>query len=114
MYVKLIGQGSPDRLYQTGGDHIEYGSVPWWKPDPSQAPSDELMDAIGMGADVIDRTLISSDPYGYKDGDQARPFWKLRWARFQQVGTEEIKLVICTGPIYIMGDNGKTIEKVAY
>jgi hypothetical protein len=112
MYVKLIDQRGPTRLYRAGGETVESGAVTWRDSDPSEATLEDLLARIGSHADVYDRTLISTDPAGYEDGDRDKPFWRLRWARFQQVDADAVRLVICSGPIFVLGDNGKTIDRV--
>jgi hypothetical protein len=114
MYVKCINQtGDGDRIYDAG-DSVEFGSVPWW-PDnqggvfPKDAKLKDLTDRIGVSADSYDFTLIHPEPFGYKDGDRDRPFWKLRWAKFEDA--DGVKLVVGTGPMFIVGDNGKTIDR---
>lgn len=115
MYVKLLNQaGTGDRIYRTGGETVELGSAAWslhHGPPPHEAELQALLDRIGHHADVYDQTLIDSQPFGYKDGNKDQPFWKLRWARFRQADADAVRLVISTGPIFVLGDNGKTIDR---
>lgn len=111
MYVKMIDQSGPSRIYQAGGETVEHGTVHWPDSNPNDATLEVLVAKIGKAADVYDRTLIYSEPFGYQDGDMARPFWRIHWARFQQVDADAIRMVMCTGPLYVLGDNGKTIDR---
>lgn len=114
MYVKVIDQRGPSRIYRMGGEAVDIGSVPWWLhdgPPPHEADLSDLIKHIGRAADTYDRTLIYEEPYGYKGGDHDSPFWKLRWAVFQKAESDETRMVISTGPIFVLGDNGKTIDR---
>lgn len=76
----------------------------------------------------VEAIVIEPDGAPLADGDPAvpdpdprpkgRPYWVVRWAWWfvpegqRHIGSHSIEAVVTTGQMFIMGDNGDTIERV--
>lgn len=81
--------------------------------DPSEVSAAVMMELLEVGADSFDLTNVTSAYTGVTDrGQTGEPFWDVNWVRFHKTGDDMVHLVASTGPIYVLDESGKTIDRV--
>lgn len=109
MYLK-VGSDNPT-LIEVPADTLEYGTrvvtTPPWEVDWD----DELGVAFTFVSYRGDRVPAFQVPPDMPDGVAPEPFWVVHWAWWAPYDSG-IRGLVTTHPLYILNENGKTIDSV--
>lgn len=121
MYVKIVtGRGAPggesSQLFAVG-KQVHYGTR------YLEYPLDEVCwpDELGIEANALCHHRIDDqEPDGRTAGatpnDEMVPWWQVRWAWWwapsDEPGHHSIECVVTRGDLYVMNDEGATVERV--